>query len=148
MPEGPCGFEAIEQFQNYLGPKGYQVIVVDPVRGGVIFTGEAYKNAPKVIQLVKTYCEDGEGETKAHYDGLYSVAPVMNRSKFCRYCCKGYDHEEQGTITVYMQIAPAVNVVGMNIPRDVLSLQDGVTRQSHVKNVTDSSMVKIATKHI
>ena len=54
----------------------------------------------------------------------------------------------QGTITVYMQIAPAVNVVGMNIPKDVFSSQDGVTRQSHVKNVTDSSMLKIATKHI
>jgi len=54
----------------------------------------------------------------------------------------------QGTITVYMQIAPAVNIVGMNIPKDVFSLQDGVTRQSHVKNVTDSSMLKIATKHI
>lgn len=89
-----CCVEAIEQFQNYLGPKGYQVIVVDPVRGGVIFTGEAYENAPKVIQLAKTYYEDGEGETKAHYDGLYSVAPIMNRSKFCRYCCKEYDHED------------------------------------------------------
>lgn len=94
VPEGPCGFQAIEQFQNYLGPKGYQAIVVDPVRGGVIFKGEAYKNAPKVIQLVKTYHEDGEDDTKAHYDGLYSVSPIMNRSKFCRYCCKGYDQED------------------------------------------------------
>ena len=54
----------------------------------------------------------------------------------------------QGTITDYMQISPAVNVVGMNIPKDVLSSQDGETRQSHVKNVTDSSMVKITIKHI
>ena len=59
----------------------------------MIFTGEAFKTAPKVIQIVKTYYEDKDGETKAHYDGLYSVAPIMNRSKFCRYCCKGYDHE-------------------------------------------------------
>ena len=94
VPEGPCGFQAVEQFQNYLGPKGYQAIVVDPVRGGVIFKAEAYKNAPKVIQLVKTYYEDGEDDTKAHYDGLYSVAPIMNRSTFCRYCCKGYDQED------------------------------------------------------
>lgn len=94
VPEGPCGYVEIEQFQNYLGPKGYQLIVVDPVRGGVTFTGEAYKNAPKVIQLVKTYYEDEQGETQAHYDGLYSVAPIMNRSKCCRYCCKGYDHED------------------------------------------------------
>ena len=94
VQEGPCGYAEIEQFQNYLGSKGYQLIVVDPVRGGVTFTGEAYKNAPKVIQLVKTYYEDDQGETRAHYDGLYSVAPIMNCCKFCRYCCKGYDHED------------------------------------------------------
>ena len=73
---------------------GYQLIVVDPVRGGVIFTGEQYKFAPKVIQIVKTYYEDSDGETKAHYDGVYSIAAVMNRSKFCRYCCKGYNTED------------------------------------------------------
>ena len=94
VPEGSCGYEEIQKFQDYLGPKGYQLIVVDPVRGGVIFTGEAYKFSPKVIQIVKTYYEDSDGETKAHYDGLYSVAAVMNRSKFCRYCCKGYNTED------------------------------------------------------
>ena len=26
VPEGACGFEEIEKFQNYLGPKGYQLI--------------------------------------------------------------------------------------------------------------------------
>ena len=56
VPEGSCGYEEIQKFQDYLGPKGYQLIVVDPVRGGVIFTGKAYKFAPKVIQIVKTYC--------------------------------------------------------------------------------------------
>ena len=94
VPEGSCGYEEIEKFQEYLGPKGYQLIVVDPVRGGVIFTGEAYKFAPKVIQLVKTYYEDSDGETKAHYDGVYSIAAVMNRCKFCRYCCNGYSTED------------------------------------------------------
>lgn len=67
VPEGPCGHAEIEQSQNYLGPKGYQVIVVDPVRGGVTFTGEAYKNAPKVIQIVNSYYEDDQGETQAHH---------------------------------------------------------------------------------
>ena len=86
VPEGSCGYEEIEKFQEYLGPKGYQLIVVDPVRGGVIFTGEGYKFAPKVIQLVKTYYEDS--------DGVYSIAAVMNRCKFCRYCCKGYSTED------------------------------------------------------
>ncbi|CAH3179007.1 unnamed protein product [Porites lobata] len=94
VPEGSCGYEEIQKFQDYLGPMGYQLIVVDPVRGGVIFTGEQYKFAPKVIQIVKTYYEDSDGETKAHYDGVYSIAAVMNRSKFCRYCCKGYNTED------------------------------------------------------
>ena len=95
VPEGHCGSAEIAQFQEYLGPKGYQTIVVDPGRGGVIFTDEAYKNAPKVIQLVETYYVDDKGQIQAHYDGLYSVAPIMNRSKFCRYCCKGYDHGDK-----------------------------------------------------
>ena len=94
VPEGLCGYEEIQKFQDYLGPRGYQLIVVDPVRGGVIFTGQQYKFVPKVIQLVKTYYEDKDGETKAHYDGVYSIAAVMNRSKFCRYCCKGYNTED------------------------------------------------------
>ena len=94
VQEGPCGYEEIQKFQDYLGPLGYQLIVVEPVRGGVIFTGEAFKDVPKVIQLAKTYYEDKDGDTKAHYDGLYSVAPVMNRCKFCRYCCKGYNTED------------------------------------------------------
>lgn len=89
VPKGTCGYAEIEQFQNYLGPKGYQLIVVDSVRGGVTFTGEAFKTTPKVIQLVRTYYEDDKGDTQAHYDGLYSVAPIINRSKFCRFCCKG-----------------------------------------------------------
>ena len=37
VPEGRCGNAEIEQFQTHLGPKGYQLIVVDPARGGVIF---------------------------------------------------------------------------------------------------------------
>ena len=94
VPEGLCGNEEIEKFQQLLGPKGYQLIVVDPARGGVIFTGEEFKTAPKVIQLAKTYHEDADGETKAHYDGLFSVAPVFNRCKFCRFCCKGYNTED------------------------------------------------------
>ena len=94
VQEGPCGFEEIQKFQDYLGPQGYQLIVVDPARGGVIFTGEAFKDAPKVIQLAKTNYEDQDGDAKAHYDGVYSIAPLMNRCKFCRYCCKGYNTED------------------------------------------------------
>ena len=94
VPEGLCGHEEIEKFQQLLGPQGYQLIVVDPARGGVIFTGEQYKSAPKVIQLAKTYYEDNNGDPQAHYDGVFSIAPVFNRCKFCRYCCKGYNTED------------------------------------------------------
>ena len=94
VPEGCCGLDEIQKFQKYLGPRGYQLIVVDPARGGVIFTGEQFKSAPKVIQLAKTYHEDANGDTQAHYDGLFSVAPVFNRCKFCRFCCKGYNTED------------------------------------------------------
>ena len=94
VPEGPCGMEEIQKFQEHLGPRGYQLIVVDPARGGVIFTGEQFKSAPKVIQLAKTHYEDTNGEHLAHYDGLFSIAPVFNRCKFCRYCCKGYNTED------------------------------------------------------
>ena len=94
VPEGLCGIEEIETFQKFLGPQGYQLIVVDPARGGVIFTGEEFKTAPKVIQLAKTYDESADGETNAHYDGVFSIAPLFNRCKFCRYCCKGYNTED------------------------------------------------------
>ena len=94
VPEGLCGNEEIQKFQDYLGPQGYQLIVVDPARGGVIFTGEQYKSAPKVIQLAKTYHEDSNGDPQAHYDGVFSIAPVFNRCKFCRFCCKGYNTED------------------------------------------------------
>ena len=30
VPEGPCGFEELQKFQDYLGPQGYQLIVVKP----------------------------------------------------------------------------------------------------------------------
>ena len=94
VPEGCCGLDEIQKFQKYLGPRGYQLIVVDPARGGVIFTGEQFKSAPKVIQLAKTYHEDANGEAQAHYDGLFSIAPIFNRCKFCRFCCKGYNTED------------------------------------------------------
>ena len=49
---------------------------------------------PLWLLILYTYYEDSDGKTKAHYDGVYSVAAVMNRCKFCRYCCKGYNTED------------------------------------------------------
>ena len=34
VSEGPCGLEEIEQFQDYLGPQGYRIIVLEAAWGG------------------------------------------------------------------------------------------------------------------
>ena len=63
--EGPCGLEEIEKFQDYLGPQGYRIIVVDACKGGVIFKGDAFLEAEKKIEVVKSVYE---GDLKAHYN--------------------------------------------------------------------------------
>ena len=37
---------------------------------------------------------DEQNQEKAHYDGLYSIPGFMNRSYFCKKCCKGYNSED------------------------------------------------------
>ena len=65
VPEGPCGLEDIAKFQDYLGPRGYSIIVVDAVCGGVIFKGEAFREAEKTIALVKSVYMDDENAEKS-----------------------------------------------------------------------------------
>ena len=92
--EGPCGLEEIEKFQDYLGPQGYRIRVVDACKGGVIFKGEAFLEAERKIEVVKSVYEDDRGDLKAHYDGLYSIPGFKNRSYFSYRCCKGYNTED------------------------------------------------------
>ena len=80
--EGLCGLEEIEKFQDYLGPQGYRIIVMDACRGGVIFKGDAFKEIKKIIAIVKSVYEDEKGDLKSHNDGLYSIPGFMNRSYF------------------------------------------------------------------
>lgn len=94
VPEDLCGLEEIEKFQEYLGPQGYRIIVVEVSRGGVIFKGEKFQNAEKIIAIVKSVSADESGQETAHYDGLYSIKGFMNRSYFCSKCCKGYNTED------------------------------------------------------
>ena len=94
VPEGLGGLEEIEKFQEYLGPQGFRIIVVDATRGGVIFKGDKYDDADKTIALVKSVNVDENNQEKAHYDGLYSIPGFMNRSYFCKKCCKGYNSED------------------------------------------------------
>ena len=92
--KGPCGLEEIQKFQDYLGPQEFRIIVVDAVRGGVIFKGEAFLEADETIAVVKSVYVDDENVEKAHCDGLYSIPGFMNRSYFCHRCCKGYNTED------------------------------------------------------
>ena len=83
VSEGPCGLKEIQKFQEYLGPQGFQIIIVDASKGGVILKGEAFLEADKTIALVKSVYVDDENVEKAYYDGLYSIPGFMNRSYFC-----------------------------------------------------------------
>ena len=94
VPEGLCGLTEVEKFQDYLGPQGFRIIVVEASRGGVIFKGEKYQDAEKIISIVKSVHVNEEGQETAHYDGVTSIKGFMNRSYFCSKCCKGYDHED------------------------------------------------------
>ena len=94
VPEGLCGLDEVNQFQEFLGPKGFRIIVVEAARGGVIFKGDKFEDERKTIALVKSVYVDESGRERAHYDGLYSIPGFMNRSYFCSKCCKGYEHED------------------------------------------------------
>ena len=63
VPEGPCGYEKLEKFQAFLGPKGYKIIVVDYVSCAIPFKGNV-DEYNKVIYLVK------HGD---HFNGLRSM---------------------------------------------------------------------------
>ena len=64
VPRGPCGFEELEKFQDFLGPQGYQLIVVEPSKCLIVFKEAKYNNTPHVISLVKH---------QDHFDGLTSI---------------------------------------------------------------------------
>ena len=84
VPEIPCGIAELEQFQAFLGPKGYKIIVVDYVSCAIIFQGKV-EDCDKVIYLLKH---------GAHFNGLRSIIAFLNRSYFCPDCCKGYNTED------------------------------------------------------
>lgn len=94
VPEGLCGLTEIEKFQDFLGPRGYRIMVLEASRGGLIFEGEKYKDAEKTIALVKSVQVDDHGHETAHFDGVTSIKGFMNRSYFCTKCCKGYNTED------------------------------------------------------
>ena len=70
VPEGPCGFEELQAFQDHLGPQGYQLIVVEPSKCLIVFKDLTYNEAPHWIGLVKY---------QGHYDGLTSIPALLNK---------------------------------------------------------------------
>ena len=85
VPEGPCGFEELQKFQDHLGPQGYQLIVVEPSKCLIVFKDATFNDDPHFIALVKH---------QNHYDGLTSIPALINRSYYCRHCDKAYDRED------------------------------------------------------
>ena len=81
-PEGPCGFE---ELQDHLGPQGYQLIVVEPSKFLIVFKDATFNDSPHFIALVKP---------QNHYDGVTSIPALINRSYYCRHCDKAYDRED------------------------------------------------------
>ena len=82
VPEGPCGFEELQKFQDALGEQ-YRLLVMSMAKPFLlIFKGP---RAPHTICLLKA--DD-------HYNGCTSFKGFMNRGYYCVECEKGYDHEE------------------------------------------------------
>ena len=68
VPEGPCGYQKLENFQDFVGPQGYQLILVEPSKCLIVFKQSQFNDAPHVIYLVKHH---------QHYDGLTSFPALV-----------------------------------------------------------------------
>ena len=93
VPEGPCGLEEIEKFQEHL--KYYQIVVISADHGfQTIFRGPT--TSSKTLGLLKT------GE---HFHALTSLKGFFGRDYYCLECGKSYQtggnkrkHNCQGTL--------------------------------------------------
>lgn len=72
VAEAPCGREELKQFQEYRGPE-YQLIVLEGMKGKILFKDRLFDQAPKVIALLKT---------ENHYHGVTSIPALLNRNFF------------------------------------------------------------------
>ena len=82
VPEGPCGLDELQKFQQALGTQ-YQLYVVSASKSYMcIFKGDP---APRVIGLLKH---------EHHYDTITSFPGFFNRSHYCTTCDKGYSNND------------------------------------------------------
>ena len=96
VAEGPCGKEELNAFQAVLAPT-YQLIVVEGLKGHIIFKNQMFDNAPEMLPLLKI---------NTHYHAITSLPAFLNRTYFCRHCEKAYNEET----------ASAHNCRGQNCP--------------------------------
>ena len=59
-------------------------MVLEGIKGQIIFKNSVFDDAPHVIALLKT---------NNHYHAITSVPAFLNRSYFCRFCEKAYNQE-------------------------------------------------------
>ena len=140
--------EEIETFQEYLGPKGFRIIVVDATQGGVIFKGDKYEDENKIIAIVKSAYVDENNQEKAHYDGLYSIPGFMNRSYFCKKCCKGYNSEESPITVAKLKTVRRVKETRPNMRRDAKRLPYGENQIAAVESADVNCMASSAFERI
>ena len=94
----------MEKFHGFLGPQGYQLIVVEPSKCLIVFKEAKYNNTPHVISLVKH---------QDHFDGLTSI-PALSIVPMTVVCAirvmMGATHHNcrgQTALPVFEQIRPA-----------------------------------------
>ena len=97
VPEGPCGQAELEAFQAYLGPQ-YQLIVLEGLKGQIVYKNEVFNSAEHVIALLKI---------KSHYHAITSIPAFLNRGYFCRYCDRGYNDESAEQHNCHGQNCPS-----------------------------------------
>ena len=97
VAEGPCGQAELEAFQAHLGPE-YQLMVLEGMKGHILFKNSVFDDAPHIIALLKT---------NQHYHAITSVPAFLNRGYFCRFCEKGYNQESADNHNCRGQNCPA-----------------------------------------
>ena len=80
--QGPCGWQELQKFQQYLQPT-YQLIVMCRKKPFVPF----FKGPPADIQIKLI-------KSNTHYDGCSSFQAFVNRSYWCALCDQGYNEED------------------------------------------------------
>jgi len=83
VPEGPCGYPEMKQFQDFLAPT-YQILVFEGLQRKLWFKDPELNDAPKKIALLKI---------NHHFRGVRSIPALLNRSYYCHHCEKGYNEE-------------------------------------------------------